>query len=119
YLVIAAATLTVDPGATKINFGAASNNIQNGNPDGVLIFDKVTGQVHDALSYGGSITAAKITGQAATINLVEGTQLVATDSNTKAGALMRNPNGADSDNANADWAFTSTPTPGAANVLTP
>ena len=119
YLVIAAAAVTVDPGATKINFGAATNNIQNGNPDGVLIFDKVTGQVHDALSYGGSITAAKITGQTATINLVEGTATTATDSNTKVGALIRNPNGTDNDNAMTDWAFTSTPTPGKANVLTP
>ena len=35
------------------------------------------------------------------------------------GSLARIPDGTDADNAAADWAFTTTPTPGAANVKTP
>jgi large repetitive protein len=116
YLVIASAAVNVDPGATKMTFGAATNNIQNGNPDGVAIIDTVNGTVIDALSYGGSITAANITGLTGARSLVEGTAATARDSATATGALIRNPNGTDTDNALADWKFTTTPTPGAANV---
>ena len=38
------------------------------------------------------------------------------DSNTVPGALARIPNGRDTDDAAADWAFTSAITQGAANV---
>ncbi len=72
----------------------------------------------DALSYEGAITAATIGG--ATFNLVEGTALPATveDSTTVAGSLIRNPDGKDTDDAASDWAFTTTLTRGAANVMT-
>ena len=53
-------------------------------------------------------------------DLVEGTLLPVdvADSNTVDGTLARIPDGADADDAAADWAFTTTPTPGAANVKT-
>ena len=38
------------------------------------------------------------------------------DSNIAVGSLSRIPNGSDTDDASADWAFTTTPTPGAARV---
>jgi large repetitive protein len=41
------------------------------------------------------------------------------DSNTVEGSLSRIPNGSDSDDAAADWRFTTTATREAANVLTP
>ena len=41
------------------------------------------------------------------------------DSNTVAGSLIRNPDGKDTNDAAADWTFTTTITRGAANVLTP
>ena len=41
------------------------------------------------------------------------------DSNTVDGTLARIPDGKDANDAAADWAFTTTPTPGAANVKTP
>ena len=91
---------------------------QNGAPDGLAIFDTASNAVLDALSYEGAITSAKIgTG---TFSLVEGTVLPATtaDSNTAAGSLIRNPDGRDTGNAASDWAFTTTLTKGAANVLT-
>jgi hypothetical protein len=91
--------------------------LQNGAPDGLALLEGTT--LLDALSYEGAITAASIGGQ--TYNLVEGTVLPAAveDSNTVAGSLIRNPDGKDTDDAAADWAFTTTITRGAANVMTP
>jgi collagen triple helix repeat protein len=91
--------------------------LQNGAPDGVALLQGA--MLLDALSYEGAITAATIGGQ--TYTLVEGTVLPAAveDSNTVAGSLIRNPDGKDTNDAAADWAFTTTVTRGAANVLTP
>jgi hypothetical protein len=89
--------------------------LQNGAPDGVALLQGTT--LLDALSYEGAINAATIGGQ--TYDLVEGTVLPATvaDSNAVDGSLIRNPNGKDSDDAASDWAFTTTLTRGAANVM--
>jgi hypothetical protein len=118
YLVVGSSTVVVPVGVTKINFTAAGDNIQNGAPDGVLIIDKAGMTIVDALSYEGSITAAVIMGWSGTYSLVEGTVLNPTvaDSNTVDGSLIREPNGIDTDNANNDWKFTTTKTPGAANI---
>ena len=91
---------------------------QNGAPDGLAVIETASGSLLDALSYEGAITTATIDGR--TFNLVEGTVLPTTvaDSNTVAGSLIRNPDGRDSNDAAADWAFTTTLTKGAANVLT-
>ena len=91
---------------------------QNGSPDGVALVDTASGTLLDALSYEGAITAAQVGTQ--TFSLVEGNALTETvaDSNTVEGSLVRSPDGHDSDDAATDWAFTTTPTPGAANVLT-
>ena len=90
---------------------------QNGAPDGVALIDTADGDLLDALSYEGSITAATI--DSGTYNLVEGNPLPAAvaDSNTAAGSLARIPNGADTNDAATDWAFTTTVTPGAANAM--
>lgn len=82
---------------------------QNGAPDGVALVDTGSGATVDALSYEGSIAG-----------LVEGTPLPAAtaDSNTVTGSLARFPDGADTDDAATDWTFTTTITPGAANVRT-
>ena len=92
---------------------------QNGAPDGLALVDTGKGLLLDALSYEGAITAATI--DSTVFNLVEGTMLPVdvADSNTVDGTLARIPDGADTDDAAADWAFTTTPTPGAANVKTP
>jgi hypothetical protein len=89
---------------------------QNGAPDGVALVDTATGALLDALSYEGEITAATIGG--VTYSLVEGTALPAAvaDSNTVDGSLSRLPDGADTDDAAADWTFTTVVTRGAANV---
>ena len=92
---------------------------QNGAPDGAALIDTASGTLLDALSYEGEIRAAVISGQ--TYDLVEGTPLptAVADSNTTDGSLSRLPDGADTNNAASDWAFTATKTPGAANVASP
>ena len=92
---------------------------QNGAPDGVALIDTGNGTLLDALSYEGAITTATVGGS--TYDLVEGTMLPAdvADSNTVDGSLARIPDGKDSNDAASDWAFTTTATPGAANVKTP
>jgi hypothetical protein len=89
---------------------------QNGSPDGIALYDTRFEGVIDALSYEGAIERAFIGAFAHT--LVEGTALPPSvaDSNTVAGSLSRIPNGSDTGDAATDWAFTRTPTPGAANV---
>jgi hypothetical protein len=96
----------------------ADVELQNGAPDGVALVNLTTHTLLDALSYEGAITAATIDGT--TYDLVEGTVLPETvaDSSTVEGSLIRNPNGQDTDDAAADWAFTTTVTRGAANVMT-
>lgn len=91
---------------------------QNGAPDGVALIDSASGTLLDALSYEGAITAAQIDGK--TYSLVEGTVLPDTvvDSNTVDGSLSRIPDGQDTNDAASDWVFTTTKTPGAANVAT-
>jgi hypothetical protein len=88
---------------------------QNGAPDGIALLG-ADGALLDALSYEGAIEQALIGGQ--TYDLAEGTVLPAAtaDSNTVTGSLSRIPNGSDTNDAAADWAFTATITEGAANV---
>ncbi|MEZ4360816.1 MAG: lamin tail domain-containing protein [Kofleriaceae bacterium] len=127
YLVIGNAGLTVGAGAilyTPMGW-AASDNVQNGAPDGVALISvpdvgQDTATFLDRLSYEGPMTAVTIPNFAGTQTLVEGTVLPATvaDSNTVLGSLCRIPNGSDSNNAAADWAFCPTLTPGSANVST-
>ncbi len=117
YLVVGStlSLATVPATALTLDQGAVSNMIQNGSPDGVALVSGST--LIDALSYEGAITAAVIP-SVGTVSLVEGTMLPATvaDSNTAAGSLCRIPNGADTNDAATDWAFTATTTPGAANT---
>jgi len=116
YVVIASSTVVVDAGAHKvILFSAASDNVQNGAPDGVVLINATTNTVIDALSYEGSITAAQITGFTSTVSLVEGTAATAKDSTSVDGSLCRSPNGTDTNNADSDWKFCATLTPGKAN----
>jgi hypothetical protein len=115
YLVVGSGALlaTVPSSAKTIEFGAATNNVQNGAPDGVAIVDEFAATLVDALSYEGSITAAFISGLG-TVSLVEGTATPASDPGP--GSMIRYPNGADTDDATTDWATTTSVTPGATNL---
>jgi hypothetical protein len=118
FAVVASPVLTVAAGALLFRYPTPDNNIQNGGqvsgPDGVALFDLATAAVLDAISYEGSITAVTING-VGTVSLVEGTTTSVEDSNSSEGSVVRIPNGQDSDDAAADWAFTTSPTPGSAN----
>ncbi len=117
YVVIGSQTLldSIDNGSYEVYIGAPSNTIQNGAPDGIALIDAATSTLMDALSYEGSITAG-VTTSYGTFNLVEGTAATASDSNSNTGSVCRIPNGTDTDNADNDWAFSTTLTPGTANV---
>jgi hypothetical protein len=119
YLVIGNDSVTVPASALKLNpsWGTMSDKVQNGAPDGIALVDTTTSTVIDALSYEGSMTAAQVNGISGTVNLVEGTALDVSvaDSNIVTGALCRSPDGTDTDDANTDWKFCSTLSPGAAN----
>lgn len=118
YLVVKASTVNLPANALGINFTAASNNIQNGAPDGLGIITPANEGLLDSLSYEGAITAAQFTGFSQTMNLVEGTALAATiaESNSIVNCLNRLPNGTDTNNNATDWALSTTNTPGAPNV---
>ena len=117
YLLVASPNVGgADGGAgSRVPLPASSNALRNGTA-AVGLLDKKTGKLLDAISYGGSVTAATVTGVAAPLNFVEGTATPAVDSNSTSGTLSRLPNGADANNATADFKFSTSPTPGAANV---
>jgi hypothetical protein len=121
YLVVASPAVlpTLPPGTLALAFDSTSNNVQNGAPDGIALFDTTTSILLDALSYEGSIVAAVFDGQAGSFNLVEGTPLEEQDSNADQGSLARSPSGTDTDDAQQDWRFVIVPTPGSANPLLP
>ncbi len=121
YLVVASATVPVDPDALYVYFGLDSNAIQNGSPDAVALMDMVTGELIDALSYEGEIDSAVIVTDAGelTYNLVEDQAPVFGDSSSINGSMVRIPNGSDTDWAYLDWMFTTHPTPGFENIYQP
>jgi hypothetical protein len=115
YLVVRTALVLVPPTAASILFTNAQDNVQNGAPDGIALIDTARLIVIDALSYEGAMTMAVINGFGP-VNLVSGSPTTASDNNTTTGSLARTPNGSDSGNDAADWAFTPTPTPGLSNT---
>ena len=119
YLIVGASSVvaTVPAGQLVIDLGAVTNYIKNG-PDGVALVDSVNHALLDALSYEGAITMATIPGLTGPVSLVEGTALPTSvaDSNTVQGSLCRLPSGTSTQDSAADWKFSHTPTPGAANV---
>ena len=117
YLVIAGSNVTVVAPAQKLDPGWTSDQVQNGAPDGIALVDTASNTLIDALSYEGAITLAEVPGIANPVSLVEGTALSTAvfDSNAAPGSLCRSPNGKDTDNANSDWKFCTTITPGTAN----
>jgi hypothetical protein len=113
YVVVASGTVTVPGSVPVILFAGASGNVQNGAPDGIALVDTFGNLLVDALSYEGSITATDL--GFGPVSLVEGTPTAVADSDTVGGALCRLPNGSDTNDAATDWAFCTTPTPGATN----
>ena len=119
YLVVGAAGVvaSLPPGALSVQFSGPSNNVQNGSPDGIALVDLATGRLIDALSYEGAIRAAQFEGLPGDYDLVAGDPTGAVDSNSIDGTLVRFPDGADRGDANLDWRFSNTPTPGGPNAM--
>jgi hypothetical protein len=122
YLVVASSTVAgIDPAAKVVLFSAAQDNVQNGAPDAVALFDKANGKVLDSISYEGSIITAMISG--VTYNLVSGTPTLAQDYGTMGSpptvSMIRLPNGQDTGDDAADWSVTTIITPGAPNQQSP
>ena len=118
YLVAGASSViaTLDASIKTLAFDQAENNIQNGQQDAIVLFDRVTGTVVSSASYEGGTTNATIDGQAG-YNLVHGTAMTAVDpGNTAPGSIARLPNGTTSGDDDNDWSAISIPTPGAANA---
>ena len=116
YLLVASPNVSgPDAGVSRLPLPTSTNALRNG-PAAVGLLDKSTGTLLDALSYGGAVTAATVTGVMMPRNFVEGMATPAVDSNSAAGSLSRLPNGADTNNATADFKFTTTPTPGKPNI---
>jgi Lamin Tail Domain len=115
YLVIANTGVVVAPGAILVNFALATNTIQNGAPDAIVLVDTVAGVCIDAVSYEGTSG----TGLAAGVNCAgfEGTGSSLADPSTGAASFQRWPNGNDSNNNAADFVITLQLTPGAANAV--
>jgi hypothetical protein len=116
YLVVCGSTFATPPGTAVVRFAGSTNCLQNGSPDAVLVFDTAGGRVIDALTYeGGYLGAVTLVGVPGTVAATEGEGTSAADSNTVEGSLARWPNGSDTGDNDADCAFSTTPTPGAAN----
>jgi lamin tail-like protein len=105
YLVVSfpGAVGSLPGGTLTIPFAVATNNVQNGAPDGIRIVH-VSGPVVDALAYEGAM-----------VGYGEGSP-AGTDDPTSAGSLARIPNGSDTSDNGVDFGFTTTPTPGAPNL---
>jgi hypothetical protein len=115
YLIVGVAgqVFTVPAGIRRLDFATATS-IQNGTPDGVILWDVTYAVAVDALAYGGPITAT--VGSTTGIALVSGTATAVVDSMTAVRSMCRMPNGSDTGNDMTDWVTCATPTPGAANV---
>jgi hypothetical protein len=124
YLIVGPPGFVVPAGVLFVPFagpgGGLQDQVQNGPSDGILLGHATTCHLIDALAYEGAPLTIFF-GTCGVVSLVEGTALDAAvaDSNTVDGSLIRDPNGVDTDDANTDWSFTATATPGAANVQTP
>jgi hypothetical protein len=117
YLVAAGSRVGVAPGSRKITPAGweSSNRIQNGPNDAVLLFDTIGRRVIDTLSYDGVLHQAMLAGESTEVDATEGSTGAPADSNTNTGSIGRNPSGRDTGQNGADFRFSPTMTPGAAN----
>ena len=115
FLVVTNPTLPVAEGAQVIRALPATNAIQNGAPDGIVLASAT--EVIDSMAYEGAMDGVDLTAQGLGIVDLKALPLELADSNTEEGSLSRVVDGVDSGDPAADWTFTATPTPGGANIL--
>ncbi|MCP3135883.1 amidohydrolase family protein [Pyxidicoccus xibeiensis] len=122
YLVVGSAIILEGLNSANVKeLAVPSSGIQNGNPDAVAIFDTAQGRIVDTLSYGGASTGT-INNVTGTFNFQEGaaatTTLVDLTSVSYEASLSRGADNADTDVNAVDFKYTTTATPGSANVIT-
>jgi len=117
WLVVAGSRVSVPPTARKLTPAGweLTNRIQNGPNDAVLLFDTIGKRVIDAVSYNGVLHRALLAGETAELDATEGAAGAPADSNSVVGSISRIPSGRDTGQNGADFSFSPTPTPGAAN----
>jgi hypothetical protein len=121
YLVLGPAGLfgnpqMLPPNTTFQAFPAATNQLANGPPTGVALVNTVTFAVIDSVSFGGKAVVKPTASFPAAVPFYEGAGTTwITDSNTTQGSCIRKSDGVDTNDTQADWAFSPTPTPGAKN----
>jgi hypothetical protein len=117
YLVIGPNGFVVPPNTVFVPFAGLTNQVQNGDPDGMALVNVPNKTVLDVFSYGGAITNANLGAPFGVMTLVEGMALPANkkDNSDPSRSLARIPNGNDKNDAATDWATTVNVTPGAAN----
>ncbi|MEX2273959.1 MAG: lamin tail domain-containing protein [Actinomycetota bacterium] len=113
-LVLATGSVRVADGSRSLPLPLARDNLQNGSPDAIALFDTANRTVIDAVSYEGAITAATFEGVPRTWSLVQGTPVSESDSNEVVGTLCRLPDRSDTGDDDHDWAACK-PTPGGRN----
>ncbi|OJT24933.1 hypothetical protein BO221_11095 [Archangium sp. Cb G35] len=124
YLVFGSAELlkTVPDSVKKITAGLAKDNIQNGAPDSLAIYNTATDMLVDSLSYEGDMRSVTLDKTATKFSLTEGpkstTGLVDPGVGTN-GSLSRSITSQDSDSNADDFKFTTKSTPGAVNQIVP
>ncbi|MBI5495315.1 MAG: amidohydrolase family protein [Deltaproteobacteria bacterium] len=109
-------TIPVDPLVTFQCVVAATGFVQNGAPDGVMLFNPAaTGDARrvDSVSYEGSVAAVTVSGAA--FPVLEGAYAALADTGSGSGSICRFPNGLDTDDQTTDWQDCA-PTPGATNT---
>ena len=117
FLVVASSAVAVADGGVVIRFAGPTNNIENGDPDGVALVSATA--LVDALSYEGGMTAVPLGTPYGTVTLVPpgGGDPDLADSNAEASqSLARVQDGVDTGKDSDDWMVTMNPTPGAPNV---
>jgi len=117
YLVIAGPGVTVAEGSARYapTGWGSSNRIQNGPNDALMLLDTIGGRVIDTVSYAGVLHRAVVTGLAGEWDATEGDAGAPADSNSAVGSISRLPNGTDTGQNGADFAFSASLTPGAPN----
>lgn len=116
FLVVASPSLVVPEGAAVVRFTAATDNVQNGEPDGIALVS--SSAVVDSLSYEGGITAVPLGSPYGTVNLVPpggGDPDLADANDDPSPSLARRLDGVDTGKDSDDWMVSSTPTPGTPN----
>ncbi len=119
YLLIADSGYTA-PGTCALTFQlGASDQIQNGSSDAIVIIDTASKTIIDTVTYEGCLTSATLGSLGAGFNVCEGTGITTAsqyDDNVDGNSINRCANGTDTNDNGADFKKSSTVTPCAANV---